>query len=64
MESSSSWKALVAALQPKRGSRGFAASIDEARVAAALMLAQDANLSAMVACTRCQVPTHTRSITS
>ena len=48
---------LVQRLQPTRGQRGFTAKIDEGRVAAALMLAQDPRLSAATACERCRVPT-------
>ena len=48
---------LVQRLQPTRGQRGFAAKIDEGRVAAALMLAQDPRLAALTACERCRVPT-------
>jgi hypothetical protein len=51
-----SWEELVAVLQPKRGKRGFAAKMEEGRVAAALMLAQDRGLSASFACDRCGVP--------
>ena len=51
-----SWNDLVAALQPKRGKRGFAATIDEGRVAAALMIAQDDRLNVSVACDKCGVP--------
>ena len=50
------WEDLVAALQPKRGKRGFAATIDEGRVAAALMIAQDSSLPVAVACDKCSVP--------
>ena len=51
-----SWTDLVARLQSARGRRGFAATIDEGRVAASLMLAQDPHLTALVACDRCGVP--------
>ena len=51
-----SWTQLVARLQPARGRRGFAATIEESRVAAALMLAQDTSLTAQVACDKCGVP--------
>ena len=47
---------LVERLQPKRGKRGFAATIDEGRVAAALMLAQNESLAAATVCDRCKVP--------
>ena len=47
---------LVQRLQPTPGRRGPAAKIDEGRVAAALMLAQDPRLAAATACQRCRVP--------
>ena len=53
----SSWEDLVAALQPiKRGKRGFAASVNEGHIAAALLIAQDSSLVHKVACDRCGVP--------
>lgn len=51
------FKRLVERMQPQPDRRGFAPVVDEARVAAALMLAQDASLTPRLVCDRCGVPT-------
>ena len=58
------WQRLITALQPPKpkGKRGFTASLEDGHVAAALMMARDARLSALEVCGRFDVPTFRKKV--
>ena len=56
------WQRLVTALQPRKPKRGVTADFEDGHVAAALMMARDARISALEACRRFDVPTFRKKV--